>query len=272
VLVTLGLDAADQVDHHGAVYLHQVDSYLCNEDGMDVEAGEVIVRAARPGYLTQPVVDADVSPGDHQRERALGNGRLTYGLARVSSRVTGFLRRDELTGRVWDSTPLDRPERVLSTAATILTVAADAAAGSGPSTIDREQAAGPGARPELSRPRFDAGLHALEHLLTGVLPAIVANDRYDIGAHSWIGADGAAVIAVFDRRPGSGFAAAGYDRAEAWLTAARDRIEGCACGNGCPACILAAGCGSSRPLDKATARRLLATLVPAEPAEDVDPG
>jgi len=31
-----------------------------------------------------------------------------------------------------------------------------------------------------------------------------------------------------------------------------------------------AGCGSSRPLDKGTARRLLGTLVvPAEPAEDV---
>ncbi len=279
VLGTVGLDAADLVVHPGAVYLHQGDSYLCDEDGWDVEAGEVIVRAARPGYLTQPVVDADVSPGDHQRERPLGNGRLTYGLARVSSRVTGFLRRDELTGRVWDSTPLDRPERVLSTAATILTVAAEAAAGGGgpsglrgPVASDQLVTADPRTRPELSRPRFDAGIHALEHLLTGVLPAIVANDRYDIGAQSWIGADGAAVIAVFDRRPGSGFAAAGYDRAEAWLTAARDRIEGCACGNGCPACILAAGCGSSRPLDKATARRLLATLVPAEPAEDVDPG
>ena len=269
VLGTVGLDAADLVVHPGAVYLHQGDSYLCDDDGWDVEAGEVIVRAARPGYLTQPVVDAEVSPADHYRERALGNGRLAYGPARVSSRVTGFLRRDELTGQVWDSTPLDRPERVLSTAATILTVPADAAGG-GPGTIDQQPTADPSALLELSRPRFDAGIHAVEHLITGVLPAIVANDRYDVGSHSWIGADGAAVIAVFDRRPGSGFAAAGYDRAEAWLTAARERIEECPCWNGCPACILAAGCGSSRPLDKGTARRLLGTLVvPAEPAEDV---
>ena len=202
------------------------------------------------------MVDTEVSPGRHQRERRLGTGRLTYGSARVSSRVTGFLRRDELTGRVWDTTPLERPERVLSTAATILTVTAEAATGG-------EGDDGTAVRSELSRPRFDAGIHALEHLITGVLPAIVANDRYDIGSHSWIGADGAAVIAVFDRRPGSGFAAGGYDRAEAWLTAARERIEECSCGNGCPACILTAGCGSSRPLDKSTARRLLAALVPA---------
>ena len=98
----------------------------------------------------------------------------------------------------------------------------------------------------------------------------MANDRYDVGAHSWIDADGAAVIAVFDRRPGSGFAAGGYARADAWLTAARERIEECSCANGCPACILAAGCGSSRPLDKATARRLLAGLVPAHTGADVD--
>ncbi len=252
VLGTVGLDAADLVVHPGAVYLHQGDSYLCDDDGWDVEVGEVIVRAARPGYLTQPVVDTEVSPGRHHRERRLGTGRLTYGSARVSSRVTGFLRRDELTGRVWDTTPLERPERVLSTAATILTVTADAASATGEATISTA------VRSELSRPRFDAGIHALEHLITGVLPAIVANDRYDIGSHSWIGADGAAVIAVFDRRPGSGFAAGGYDRAEAWLTAARERIEECSCGNGCPACILTAGCGSSRPLDKSTARRLLA--------------
>ena len=252
VLGTVGLDAADLVVHPGAVYLHQGDSYLCDDDGWDVEAGEVIVRAARPGYLTQPVVDTEVSPGRPQRERRLGTGRLAYGPARVSSRVTGFLRRDELTGRVWDTTPLERPERVLSTAATILTVTADAATDSGRRRWATAE------RSELSRPRFDAGIHALEHLITGVLPAIVANDRYDVGSHSWIEADGAAVIAVFDRRPGSGFAAGGYDRAEAWLTAARERIEECSCGNGCPACILTAGCGSSRPLDKSTARRLLA--------------
>ncbi len=275
VLGTVGLDAADLVVHPGAVYLHQGDSYLCDDDGWDVEAGEVIVRAARPGYLTQPVVDAEVSPGSPHRERTLGTGRLAYGSARVSSRVTGFLRRDELTGRVWDTTPLDRPERVLSTAATILTVTAEAATPrAGSPRAGTLGAPSPAERSELSRPRFDAGIHALEHLITGVLPAIVANDRYDIGSHSWIEDTGAAAIAVFDRRPGSGFAAGGYDRAEAWLTAARERIEECSCGNGCPACILAAGCGSSRALDKGTARRLLATLVPnsADPGRAGAPG
>jgi DEAD/DEAH box helicase domain-containing protein len=154
---------------------------------------------------------------------------------------------------------------VLSTAATTLTLAPDAAGVVGSGGAAPTGGAGSGlsdVRPELSRPRFDAGIHALEHLVVGVLPALLANDRYDVGSHSWIGADGAAVIAIFDRRPGSGFAAGAYERADVWLGIARERIEACGCGNGCPACILVAGCGSSRPLDKSTARRLLAGVIP----------
>lgn len=245
VLGTVGLEAADLVVHPGAVYLHQGETYLCDEEGEeDLEAGEVLVHAARPGYLTQPLVDATVEPAPPDAERSSGVGRLAYGRARVASTVTGYLRRDELTGRVWDSTPLERPERVLATSATVLTV---------PASVIGET---------LSRTRIDAGTHALEHLVTGLLPALTANDRYDVGSHSWLGEDGAAVIAVFDRRPGSGFAAMAYARGDAWLAAARDRLEQCDCVAGCPSCVLAAGCTSSRPLDKATARRLLAALVP----------
>jgi hypothetical protein len=193
---------------------------------------------------------------------------------------------------------------VLTTSATVLTV---------PAAVLVETAGA----------RRDAGVHALEHLVTGLLPAIVANDRADVGVHSWLveeemgalrlaedgpgepgageqsmgehgadepgvgepgvgepgvgepgvgepgvgehwaGANGVGVIAVFDRQPGSGFAVRAYERADVWLTAARQRIEDCACEAGCPACILAPGCGSTRPLDKDCARRLLAAFVPA---------
>jgi DEAD/DEAH box helicase domain-containing protein len=248
VLGTVGAEGADLVVHPGAVYLHQGETYLYDDglgddEGVPPTSDEVLVRAARPGYLTQPVVEADVFPGPPEAQHQQGAGRLAYGRARVSSTVTGYLRRDEVTGKVWDSTPLACPERVLTTSATVLTV--------------------PAPDDGLSRPRLDAGSHALEHLLTGLLPALTANDSYDVGAHSWLGEGGEAVIALFDRRPGSGFAATAYARGDAWLSAARDRLEQCTCATGCPACILAAGCTSRRPLDKETARRLLAAVVPA---------
>ncbi|MFT4166034.1 MAG: DEAD/DEAH box helicase [Microlunatus sp.] len=105
VLGTVSAADADRVVHPGAVYLHQGDTYLCGES--DQESGEVYVRANRPGYLTQPQVTTEVRPGPSERDHAVGGGRLAYGPVQVRSRVEGYLRRDEVTGQVWDSTPLD---------------------------------------------------------------------------------------------------------------------------------------------------------------------
>ena len=75
---------------------------------------------------------------------------------------------------------------------------------------------------------------------------------------------------MFDRQPGSGYAVRAYERADAWLAAAADRIAECSCDGGCPGCILTPGCGSSRPLDKPTCRRLLDTLT--TPSKVSEPG
>lgn len=289
VLGTVSAAEVDRVVHPGAVYLHQGDTFLCGD--AEAEAGEVYVRAARPGYLTQALVDTEVAPGTSVHGRTVGSGRLAYGPAQVRSVVTGFLRRDEITGQVWDSTPLDCPEQVLATSAVTLTVATE--------TL---QTGRDGAVP-LSPARLDAGLHALEHLLAGMLPAVLTSDHDDIGSHSWleesdacgdpladgstgalpgrspggpgaggprIGGRGAGVIAMFDRQPGSGYAVRAYERADAWLAAAADRIAECSCDGGCPGCILTPGCGSSRPLDKPTCRRLLDTLT--TPSKVSEPG
>ncbi|MDN5769803.1 MAG: DEAD/DEAH box helicase [Microlunatus sp.] len=239
VLGQVAAGAADLVVHPGAVYLHQGETYVCAH--LDEEIGEAFVRPSRPGYLTQPVVDTEIRLTAVHRERTLGGGRSTYGPAEVRSTVTGFLRRDEATGQVWDSTPLDRPAQVLATMLTALIVPAKKVN-------------------DLNRSRLDAGAHALEHLCAGILPAIVANAGTDVGANSWIGADGSTVVVVFDRQPGSGFAARAHDRAETWLSTAATRINECECTAGCPACILLPGCGSTRPLDKGIAQLLLAIL------------
>lgn len=249
VLGTVEPAAVDLVLHPGAVYLHQGETYLC--ETVDLEVGEAFVRAARPGYLTQPVSSVEVHLGRPERRHGpggvlgggLAGGQVSYGPARVSSRVTGFLRRDEQTGRVWDSISLACPERVLATSATAVRL------GAADGMRTDEDLVG------------DAGVHALEHLLAGMLPAIVANDRADIGAHSWTNGDGSGTVAVFDRQPGSGFAARCYERVESWLGAAWERVTACDCDAGCPACVLAADCASDRPLDKEAARRLLAALL-----------
>ena len=252
VLGTVSAADADRVVHPGAVYLHQGDTYLCDES--DQESGEVYVRAARPGYLTQPQVATEVRTGAYEQHRVAGDGWLAYGPVQVRSVVTGFLRRDEITGQVWDSTPLDCAEHVLATTAVVVAVTPEAVA-----TLT----------PSLSRARLDAGLHALEHLLTGMLPMVVVSDLADLGSHSWLAENQPQMrpdqqlgtVALFDRQPGSGYALRAYEQGDAWLAAATDRITHCPCENGCPSCILSPGCGSTRPLDKLTCGLLLKALL-----------
>jgi DEAD/DEAH box helicase domain-containing protein len=239
--------SADQVVHPGAVYLHLGESYL--SDDLDHRAGEALVARARPGYLTQPQLRASLSITRVRRVRPLGAGRIHLGEVEVTSQVVGYLRRDELTGQVWDATPLDLPERRTRTTAVWWTL--------DPAALPAGTAA------EVSEARLDAGVHAAEHLSLGLLPVFAPCDRWDIGAASDIRHPETEQITVFvhdQQAGGTGFADRAYAVAESWLGAARDRVLSCGCEAGCPACILSS-CGSSRGLDKFTAAEVLALLV-----------
>lgn len=234
--------SADLVVHPGAVYLHLGETYLC--DGFDRDLGEAMVRRARPGYVTQPQVETSLSIVAERGSRRLGSGRVHLGEVDVTSQVTEYLRRDEVTGQVWDATPLELPERVTRSVAVWW-------------TLDPSSASD-----DVTEARLDAGVHAAEHVCFGLIPAFAPCDRWDIGAVSDVRHPQTELITVFvhDQQPGgTGFAERAYEVADEWLRAARSRVVSCDCELGCPACILSV-CGSSRPLDKATAGDLLALL------------
>ena len=234
--------SADSSVHPGAVYLHRGDTYLLEEFNPD--EGEALVRAARPGYLTQARVSATVSIERELGQRPLGRGAVSYGEVEVASQVTGYLRRDELTGTVWDETPLDLPRRVRRTTAVWLTLAAI--------VVDEAISAG----------RLAGGAHAAEHALLGLLPMFAPCDRWDVKGWSDPGfgvAGGTVSIYVHDQHAaGAGFAERGYRRADEWLQAALERVRSCSCEWGCPSCIVSADCGrANTSLDKPTAIELL---------------
>ncbi len=247
VLGHVDAGSADQVVHPGAVYLHLGESYLCEE--LDVETGEALVRPARPGYLTQPQVRASLSIRHERLSRVLGAGRVHLGEVEVTAQVVGYLRRDEVTGQVWDATPLDLPEHRARTTAVWWTL--------------EETALPAGTAAAMSETRLDAGVHAAEHLSLGLLPVFAPCDRWDIGAASDIRHPDTEQITMFvhdQQAGGTGFAERGYAVAEDWIRAARDRVLSCACDLGCPACILSS-CASSRALDKLTAADVLSLLL-----------
>jgi DEAD/DEAH box helicase domain-containing protein len=243
VLGTVDQAAADGTVHPGAVYLHQGDTYLVED--LDHEACEAVVRAARPGYHTQPKSTHDVQVVAERSSRPLGSGELHFGQVDVFSQVIGYLRRDEITGDVWDETPLEMPERRLRTAAVWWTF--------DPSALD------------LTAVQLGAAAHAAEHTAIGLLPMFAPCDRWDIGGLSTVLHPDTGMLTVFvhDGHPGgAGFAERGYQVAEDWWSATLARLRSCDCSMGCPSCVVSPKCGNANQmLDKQSAILLLEALL-----------
>ncbi|GAA1426285.1 DEAD/DEAH box helicase [Microlunatus lacustris] len=239
--------AADLTVHPGAVYLHGGETFLTEE--LDHEGLEALVRAARPGYLTAPQTTTSVEVLAEHHQRTLGSGHLHHGQVAVTHQVTGYLRRDELLGTVWDSTPLDQPEHRLVTSGTWLTL---------PLAVVDDS---------VPLARLAAGAHGLEHLALGLLPMHAPCDRWDVRGCSSAAdlATGLLTVTFYDQQPaGAGFTGQAYSAGPAWLAAALERVTACRCDAGCPSCVVAADCtDAQRGLDKELAAALLRLLLPA---------
>lgn len=238
--------AADVSVHPGAVYLHQGEQWIVEE--LDVDNRHALVRAERPGYYTQARSTSAIHILREGARRSLGSGVVSVGAVELTSQVVGYLRRDEVTSDVWDETPLDMPERQLRTQAVWWTLPADQLSALG-----------------LPPARLGAAAHAAEHTAIGLLPAFAPCDRWDIGGLSTVLHPETETLTVFvhDGHPGgAGFASAGFERAEEWLTATLGRLGSCSCASGCPQCCVSPKCGNANQmLDKEGAIRLLRLLV-----------
>ena len=235
--------------HTGAVHVHQGDTWVVTELNLEARAAHVV--RGDPGWSThaQSVSRFDILGRERTERRA--RVEVSFGTVRVTSQVTGFLRRLP-SGEVLGTHSLDLPERALTTKAVWWTVPDDvlAAAGVEPTVV-------PGA------------LHAAEHAAIGMLPLVATSDRWDVGGVSTaLHPDtGRPTIMVFDGYPGgAGFAERGYAAFEAWVRATRDAVLGCPCTAGCPACVQSPKCGNgNEPLDKAGAVTVLElALAPAQ--------
>ena len=238
--------AADRTVHRGAVYLHQGRSFVVTD--LDVEERSAMVVAAHNPWYTQAESAQDITVLREHRSRPLGSTTLHFGDVRLSWQVTGYLRRDETTHEVLDSTPLDCPEHTLTTQAVWWSV---------PETLERELGWG--------SLRLGAAAHAAEHTSIGLLPAFAPCDRWDIGGVSTARHPdtGLATVFVHDGLPGgAGFAARAHEVAEQWLAATLERLRTCRCESGCPACVVSPKCGNANQLlDKTAATELLRRIL-----------
>jgi DEAD/DEAH box helicase domain-containing protein len=166
----------------------------------------------------------------------------------VRTRVTGYIKKHELTGQVLGGESLSLPEEVLETVGMWFCPS--------PELTAQVKAAG-----------LDlmGGLHAVEHAAIALLPLYAMCDRSDVGGLSTVlhTQTGEPTVFIHDAYEGGvGFAEKGYEKAEELLAATLEAVAACPCENGCPSCIHSPKCSNfNRPLDKEAAILILHGLL-----------
>ena len=194
---------------------------------------------------------------DGEADAADRAGQLCCGLVRVTLDVSGFVKRWQKTGEIFEEVPLRMPHYAYDTRACWIDM---------PGTTTAALAA-------HGLP-LDAGLHALAHAMLAMLPLHLSCDPSDLGCECdalrhrqlW-----PKRLLLFDKREGGlGIA----DRAAAVLTPllrdALDLMRSCDCREGCYCCVHSSKCteynaGVDKRAALALARHLLAATATTPP-------
>ena len=211
--------SAPELVYPGAVYLHEGDSYLC--ENLDVENKIAYVKAANVDYYTQPVLSSSVTITGTTERRDFGSFASSLGDIDVTWATVGYKKIKFFTMEMIGQGELDLPSQTLSTRALWLTPL--------PAVLQSIRDLG------YSPPDGVAGA---KNLLMNALAMLAMSDPRDI----WgiVNTSQAPPISIFlyDRYPGGiGYAEKGFDRVLELLSRARDMVKGCPCTRGCPSCV-----------------------------------
>ncbi|HUQ39724.1 MAG TPA: DEAD/DEAH box helicase [Acidimicrobiales bacterium] len=243
--------------HPGAVYLHQGQHY--EVERLDLDDRAAWVRATDPDEFTQARSDTEITIEGEERTATVGRARLALGTVTVTERVTGYRRRDLVTGEDLGEVALELPPTRLCTRAFWYTLEPTV-------LIEAGIAAG----------RVPGTLHAAEHAAIGILPLFTICDRWDVGGVSTprqLETQRPTVV-IYDGYPGgAGIAELGFEAGRRHFEATLEVVSTCRCESGCPSCVQSPKCGNlNEPLDKAGAIALLRVVLGVEGPADQPTG
>ena len=250
---TVDRSRAGEVVHEGAVYLHAGRHHRVVE--LDLDAGRAVVEPDDGSTYTSAVTRTDLRILGEDDAADLGPVHLAVGPISVTTRVTGFVRKDSTTHEVVERCGLALPPATLETRGVWRVIPEAVLAGLG-----------------LVPDAWPGVLHAAEHAAIGVLPLFAICDRWDVGGISTARHvdTGAPTIVIYDGYPGgAGIAELGFAQARRHWEVTAEVMAACPCTSGCPSCVQSPKCGNgNEPLDKAGALRLLTALTGAAAPAD----
>jgi len=207
---------------------------------------------------TQARTETDIEIVREDAFAPLGDAIVHLGDVEVRNKVVAYQRKQISSNDVIEVCDLELPERSLVTRACWYTVPAGITEAAGISTA-----------------QIIVAVHAAEHGLIGMLPLFTICDRWDVGGVSMAvhPQTGQPTIFVYDGYPGgAGIAELAFAAAERHARATLDRIDACACDDGCPSCVQSPKCGNwNEYLDKNAAVTLLGLMTSARQTPSVRP-
>jgi len=225
----------------GAIYYHAGKTYLSVE--LDLAALEARVRkvGGAINFYTKPVYTVDMTSVRPLERRQSGPLQLTYAEADLVVMVTGYIVREEFTGRKLSEVTYEEPVTWRFTTKAVIT-----------------RYPNPGISDTI---QLISGYHALEHALIAASKPVVGASDTDLGGISYPSGH----IVIYDSVPGgNGASRLVYERYERVQDITENILAACDCEDGCPKCVYSPYCGNNNQfLSRRTAYRILMEVLRA---------
>ena len=236
--------------HPGAIYLYEAETYLVEE--LDLDEHLVFLRKANVDFYTQSLRHTDITPLEILSEKKIGiskNIEVFFGVVKVEHEYYSYKVVDTITQETRSRFPLeDIPIVRFETKALWFLISFEY-------------------QKELELEGYEIGdcIHATEHVMIAMAPAIAQISRWDLGGVS-IDFDPVKqqpIIYIYDGyRGGIGISELLYQKLGELLDLAYNLLNTCKCESGCACCVYSPKCGNqNQKISKEGALKLLKRLL-----------
>ncbi|MFX1327369.1 MAG: Zn-binding domain-containing protein, partial [Promethearchaeota archaeon] len=234
--------------HEGAVYLYEAETYIVDE--LDLDEKKVYLKRSNVDFYTQSLKHTDITPLEIISEGKIGRNKnidAFFGNVKVEHEYYSYKVIDSFTQETRSRHPLENIPIIEFESQALWYLI--------PFEFQKEL--------ELVGYNLGGTIHAIEHAMIAMAPALAQISRWDLGGVS-IDFDPVKqqpIIYIYDAyKGGIGISETLYYNLSELIEMTYSLIKSCSCksSDGCPGCIMSPKCGNNNdPLDKNGALFLL---------------